>query len=148
MRPLKLSDGFTLMEVLLVVAIITIITAVSAPLVLAFQNSNELDVAGNTLAQYLYEAQSYSSNEAHDCSWGVTINNQNLTLFCGDSYSGREPEFDVIYAIPNNIIVQNNSEINFSKMTGLPKSTGSFRLTTAGNRSATVTVNNKGMVDY
>ncbi len=142
------SQGFTLIEVLLVVAIITLITVVSAPLVLSFQNANELDVSTNTLAQYLYQAQSYSLNRAHDCNWGVTINGQDLTLFCGDNYANRDANRDITYQMPLGITVQNNTEINYVKLTGVPQSTGSFTLATVGNRTATVTVNKKGMVDY
>jgi prepilin-type N-terminal cleavage/methylation domain-containing protein len=142
------ANGFTLMEVLLAVAIITIITAVGAPVFLGFQNTNELDVATNTLAQYLYEAQSYSRVEAHDCAWGVTIHTQDLTLFCGDSYATRNNAFDVIYNIPSSITVTSDLEIVYSKLYGLPQTTGSFGLSAAGGQISTVAINAKGMVEY
>ena len=148
MRLAKLSDGFTLIEVLLVVAIISLITVVSAPLLLSFQDSNELNVATSTVEQYLYEAQSYSRNGAHDCGWGVIIVNQNLILFCGDSYGSRQPAYDTIYEIPSSVFIKKSREIDYSKITGLPQSAGSFIFLARNKQSVIVTVNNKGMLKY
>ena len=53
----KNLGGFTLIEVLLTVAIISVITLVTAPVYLGFQQTNELDVATNTFVQYLYQTQ-------------------------------------------------------------------------------------------
>src|SRR3990167_9386819 len=140
----KQNHGFTLMEVLLVVAIISILTMVSAPVVLTLQRTNELDVAANTLAQYLYQAQGYSREEAHDCSWGVTIHAQDLTLFCGNSYVTRNPNFDNSYEIPANVKVGQNQEIIYDKLTGHPQTTGSYELSVS-RQTSTVSVNSKGM---
>jgi prepilin-type N-terminal cleavage/methylation domain-containing protein len=142
------SGGFTLMEVLLTVAIITIITAVGAPVFLGLQRTNELDLATNTLAQYLYEAQVYSRAEDHDCQWGVTIAAQDLTLFCGNSYASRNTNYDHVYNIPSSIAIGQNLEIVYSKLYGLPATTGSYVLNAYGGQSSTVTVNPKGMVEY
>lgn len=140
--------GFTLIEVLLTVAIISVITIVSAPVYLGFQKTNELDVATNTLVQYLYQAQSYSRAEAHDCSWGVTINGQNLTLFCGNSYASRSTAFDNVYNIPASISVTTNLEQIYSKLYGMPTITGSYNLSTTSGQTSSVTINAKGMLEY
>jgi len=142
------ENGFTLIEMLLVVAIISLITVVGAPIFLSFQATNELDVARNTIAQYLYEAQSYSRDEDHDCQWGVTISSQQLTLFCGSSYATRNTAYDISYSIPSSVVVQHSLEVTYSKLYGLPQTTGSFNLSTTGGQSTSVSVNTKGMVEY
>jgi len=141
-------EGFTLIESLLVVAIISLIVAFGAPVFLSLQNTNELDVATNTLAQYLYEAQSYSRNEAHDCQWGVTINGQTLALFCGSTYASRNTAYDHTYDIPSSVTINHSLEVVYSKLYALPQTTGSFNLAASSTETSTVTVNAKGMVEY
>ncbi|MDQ5972430.1 MAG: hypothetical protein QG553_589 [Patescibacteria group bacterium] len=141
------QKGFTLPEMLLVVAIITVITAIGTPLYLSLSNSNQLDAATSLLAQDLYQAQSYSRNRAQDSQWGVAINGQSIVLFSGASYATRDPNNDVVYAVPSGIAIGGLTQIVYSKLYGLPTSTGSFTLTGAG-KTNTITVNNKGMVEY
>ncbi len=141
------QKGFTLPEMLLVVAIITVITAIGTPLYLSLSNSNQLDAATSLLAQDLYQAQSFSRNRAQDSAWGVAVNGQNIVLFSGNSYATRNSANDVIYNVPNGITLGGASQITYSKLYGLPTTTGSFTLTGAG-KTNTITVNNKGMVEY
>lgn len=144
----KLSTaGFTLPEMLLVVAIITIITAIGAPLYLSLNNSNQLDAATSLLAQDLYQAQSFSRNRTQDSQWGVAVNGQNIVLFSGASYAARNAANDVVYNVPSGIVLGGATQIVYSKLYGLPTTTGSFTLTGAG-KTNTITVNNKGMLEY
>lgn len=146
MRKLR-SQGFTLIEIMLVMAIITAMTAVGAPFYLSLSRNNDLDVATSLLAQDLYQAQTYSRNRAQDSQWGVAVNGQVITLFSGPNYASRNTANDVVYTVPGAINISGSGQIVYSKLYGLPQTAGSFSLTANGN-TRTVVVNNKGMVEY
>ena len=139
--------GFTITEMVLVMAIIAIILAVSAPFYLSLSNSSQLDAATGILAQDLYQAQTNSRSGAADSQWGVAVNGQDITLFSGSSYATRDPDHDSTYTVPNIISISGSSQVVYSKLYGLPVSTGSFSLND-GAKSSSVVVNNKGIVEY
>lgn len=140
-------SGFTLIELILVVAIVTIMTAVAMPFYLNLSRGNDLNTATSLLAQDLYQAQSYSRNQTQDSQWGVAVNGQVITLFSGSSYAARNPAQDVSYTVPSAITISGVGQIVYSKLYGLPQSTGSFTLS-GGGQTTTVTVNSKGVVEY
>jgi type II secretory pathway pseudopilin PulG len=141
------QQGFTIIEMLLVVAVMMIITVVAAPLYANLNNSNQLDAASSILVQDLYQAQTFSRNRSRDTSWGVAVNGQVITLFSGTTYATRDTASDITYIVPSAIQLSGTNQIVYSKLYGLPTTTGSFGLT-ANGKTINVTVNNKGMVEY
>lgn len=141
------GHGFSLIEVLLVVAMVAILAMVGAPIYQSLQVSNELDVATNTLVQDLYRAQSLSRNVASDDSWGVAVNGHTITLFRGANFASRAGGADENYQVPSSVTISGINQITYTKLSGLPGSTGSFTLS-GGGKSRSVTVNSKGMVEY
>jgi Tfp pilus assembly protein FimT len=135
------------MELLLVAAIITLVSAVGLPIYISLQNSNGLDVTVNTLVQDLYQAQILSRSEQDGTSWGVAIAGQTIDFYAGSSYATRNTAYDNIFTMPVTIVTTGPSEIDFSKLYGLPTTTGTFTLTSA-KITRTVVINAVGMVDY
>lgn len=146
---IKEQNGFSLMEMLLVAGILGIITVICVPIYASLENTNGLDVATNTLVQDLYQAQMLSRSETHSSPWGVAISaaNQTITLYAGTSYTSRNSAYDTVFTFPTTSTTSGLSEVDFSKFTGLPQSTGSITLK-SGNTTNTVTINSFGMVDY
>lgn len=143
----SLHEGFTLIEMLLVIGIITTIMAIGTPLYLSLNNSNQFDGAVSILVQDLYQAQSYSRNQSQDSQWGVAVNGQVVTLFSGSSYATRNTAHDVTYTVPSAITLSGSTSIVYSKLYGLPVSTATFTMS-GGGKSSNIVVNNKGMVEY
>lgn len=139
--------GYTLIEMILVIAIISVIVAVAVPVYIGVQKSDAVDLANDILAQDLYQAQLYSRSEAHGCGWGVAISNPVITLFCGNTYASRNSAYDFNYTIPASISSSGTTEVDYSALYGLPNTTASFTFSTVG-KSVTLTLNSKGMVDY
>ncbi len=140
--------GFTLPEVLLSVALITIIGTMSIPMYRVFMVRDELDSAATTLTQNLRRAQALSRASVGDMTWGVRVGVGSILIYKGANYVLRDSSFDENTSIPTTIVPTGINEINFSKTAGLPSATGTFILTSQANETRTITINEKGMVDY
>ena len=139
--------GYTLTEMMLVVAVVSAILLVGAPVYQTLQVTTEVDVATNVIATDLNRAQSYARSVAHDTSWGVVRSGQAITIFSGSSYAARNPAYDETYTLSNALTLGGDSAIVFSKLTGLPAAAGAMTVT-GGGKTRTITWNGKGMVDY
>ena len=143
------QSGFTLLELLLSVAIIGVLAGISMPLYMTFNQRNALNSSAEDVVAALRRAQTYARGVEEDSQWGVKIASGTATLFKGSSYASREISFDEPINIPANITVSGAlTEVIFSKLVGAPATTGSVTLTSNTNETRTVTLNAKGMVSY
>lgn len=140
--------GFTLIELILVVATITALSIISIPVYSLLQVRNDLDVATNTAVQTLRRAQLLSQSVDGDSSWGVNLGQNNITLFKGVSFTLRDTNFDEVYTLSGNVTFSGISEVVFSKLLGNPATTGTIVLTTSNNETQNITLNSKGFLDY
>ncbi len=140
--------GFTLLEVLLSVTLIAIIAGISVPVYQSFQVKNDLEVTANTIAQTLRRAQTLSRAVDGDISWGVSTQNQKITLFKGAGYASRDSSFDEIFDFPKSITPSGTGEVVFSKFSGELVSTVTISLTSSNNETKNITINPKGIISY
>lgn len=139
--------GFTAIELVLSVGIISLMLAISTPIMQRFLLQNDTEVATNVLVQDLYRAQSLARNSERDNTWGVHVQTGQITLFEGTSYANRNAASDETYPIASAIAISGQTDYVFSKLTAVPTTVGSTTFT-ANNASRTVTVSAKGMVEY
>ena len=123
--PLK---GFTLLEILLVVALMGVVAGIGAPLYQSFQERNDLSLASQTLVHTLYQAQVYARAPKGYDSWGVHIATSTITLFSGNSYDTRDTDLDEVTYIGSQIQVGGTTEHLFTTFTGLPSTAGTTTL--------------------
>lgn len=145
---MKTERGFTLLEVLLSVALIAILTGISVPSFHLLMVSNDLDNTSNNLVQSLRRARGLSRAVDGDVSWGVNINSVNITLFKGSSFVNRDTNSDEIFEMPGNVTPSGIGEVVFEKFSGNPQTTGDIILKTSNNESRNITINPKGMIEY
>lgn len=145
---LHMSKGFTLIEMLLSVACLAIIMAMSIPGYNALQVRNDLDIAVTTTVESLRRAQILSQTASGDTSWGVYVATGSILIYKGTSYVSRELSFDENATISSSIIVSGLKEVNFSKMYGIPNTVGTTTLTSVRNEIRNVTINQKGTIEY
>ncbi len=148
MKRINKQQGFTLLEVLLSIAIIGLITGIGIPVYQSFQVRNDLDIAAVSMVQSLRRAQILAEAVDGDTSWGVKVQVGSIVVFKGVSYATRDANYDETFQIPTNISLSGTQEVVFAKVTGLPQSSGSGVLTSNNNETRTITINAKGMVDY
>lgn len=143
------SHGFTLIEVLLSVAIISLIAGISLPVLGSFNERNNLDIVTQGIVGQLRRAQTYTRGVNGDSQWGVHVQSSDATLFKGTSYVDRDAAFDEITTIPSSITPSGTTDILYSKLEAAPSTAGTITLTnTNNNQSRMITVNAQGMVAY
>lgn len=142
------KSGFTLIEAVLSIALITIITAISLPVYQSFQVKNDTDLARTTLVQAIRRAQLLSRAMEGDSEWGIYIAPGGGTLYKGASYASRDFAFDESYSIPTSIAPSGLTTIHFSKLSGLPTTVGTTTLTSVNADVVTISINTKGVILY
>ena len=121
--------GFTLIEVLLAIAIISLLGGLSIPIYQSFETRDSLDVTVNTVTLNMRRAQALSMASSGNSSWGVTILPEQVVLYKGVDYAQRDLDFDEIFDISADIVVSSGpQEISYSKLNGTPSETGSIVL--------------------
>jgi prepilin-type N-terminal cleavage/methylation domain-containing protein len=144
-----MKQGFTLLEVLLSLALISILAGTTITVYQSFQVKNDLNIAANTLVQTAHRAQTLARAVDSDSVWGVHVQSgANITLFKGNDYNARDTEYDELFDLPQTITSSGLSTIIFSKLTGDPDTTGSFQLHASTGESRTLTINAKGVITY
>lgn len=138
--------AFTLIEMLLSMAVIAILAAIMTPVFLSFQTRNDVDIAAMSLVRSIRRAEQLSRNGEGDSAWGVNLSSGAVTVFKGSTYASRDAGFDEIFSIPNNITFTGTSSIVFSKLYGLPAASSTIVLTSVNNESRTITINARGAV--
>lgn len=144
----KVRQGFTLVEVLLSVAVIAVLAGISAPVFSRLSTKNDLDTAVVSLAQSWRRVQALSMANDGDTVWGVKVGAGSITVFKGTSFASRDTNYDETFTLPLTISVSGAvTEITFNKLTGTPSATGTVSLTSFGD-TTTLTINSKGTVSY
>ena len=141
------SRGFTLLELLLSVAIIGVLAGLSLPVYRTLLSKNDLDVATVVTAQSARRAQLLSQAVDGDITWGMKVQRGSIVLFKGTSFGSRDTTFDETFDVPTTISVSGTTEIVFAEVTGLPQSTGTITLTSESDIQS-ISINAKGTITY
>ncbi len=148
-RKTSRQRGFTLIEVLLSIALIAILTGTTSIVYFSLLGRNSLDIAAWTTAQTIRRAQVLSQANAGNSGWGVHTQTGSVTLFKGSTYNSSDASNEVANIETN--ITTPTTDFKFDRSTGLPTTTApasafSIKLTGTQGDSRTITLNTKGMV--
>ncbi len=149
MRAVVDPHGFTLIEALLSMLIISILIGLSLPLYASFQDRNNVDLTTQSLAEMLRRAEIYARGVNGDSQWGVEIQPGSAVLFKGASFASRDTSFDESTTIASTVTMGGLTEVLFSKLSGAPNVTGNITLfATRTNDTRTVNINARGTIAY
>lgn len=142
------NEAFTLLEILLCVAMIGLIAGITAPMYNGMLTKNDLDIATTTTVQAFRRAQVLSQAMDRDSAWGVKVQSGSIVIFKGTSYAARDTTLDEITTMPTVIGVSGTAtEVVFNKLDGTPQTTGTVTLT-SGQNTKVITINAKGTTDF
>ncbi|MBI4252911.1 type II secretion system protein [Candidatus Uhrbacteria bacterium] len=140
--------GFTIIELLLSVALVGALAIFSFPVYQSFQSRSDGENAAVIVAQTMRRAQALSHAMDGDMSWGVKIQGGSIVLFKGETYASRDTTTDEVFDMPSDITPSGANEIVFEKFSGLPQSTGTVTLTSNTNETRNITINAQGTITY
>ncbi len=142
----QLDNGITIIELLIVIALIIMLGAATTPVLSNFLVRSYLQDKTNELVISLRQAQIVSLSGKEDSSWGVLTQGSTITIFKGNSFATRDQVFDQTFDVPQTISITED-EIIFSKITGNPDAIATFVVSNTIGESRTVTVNEVGTVE-
>lgn len=119
-----MTKAFTLIELLLVIAGIAALGALTAPIGVRFLQGQILDETANGILETLRRSQNSAIYQKNDSAFGVAFFPGNYVLFQGNSYASRAASADEIFELGGNTSVSGITEVVFSKLTGLPSVSG------------------------
>ena len=138
--------GFTLLELLITLAIIAVLISSSWPSLANFYLNYQLVAERDTLIAVLRKAQSSAFTNKNQGSYGLYISAEQYTIFKGISYAGRDPAFDEKFSRSTNVGISGLSEIIFASLSAAPDRTGNFILS-SGNQTLTIQINGEGTIN-
>lgn len=144
--------GFTFIEVLVVIAILLILVAVSVATFKNLGTSSTHRIATQEVLSALSEARNRSIASENDTTYGVYFATSSVTIFAGSVYSQSDP---------NNILINftggvhatsslsnNSTEVVFQRLSGFPTATGTVHVMRGDNMATnTITIHNSGLVE-
>lgn len=145
---MKNKNAFTLIEIILVLAIIAIITAIFTPVYNHFYVKNNLDIATYDVVSSLNRAQVLAKGSKHDSAWGVYVNIDEATVFKGDDYLSRDVQYDEIIPFKGISSVAGNNEVIFQKNTGHITSSTKIIIYSNSQDFENVYINELGTISY
>jgi prepilin-type N-terminal cleavage/methylation domain-containing protein len=154
---LKSKSGFTLVELLIVIALFIIVLAVGLPFTSHMQVSAQLNDAADGLVHTVRTAQERAQTRFRGQAHGVYIDIQaggddSFVLYLGNSYSTRQSSFDRTTTLDSGLTLSTTlagQDLNFAAGTATLNQSGITTTTithgVAGHRN--VVINSLGLVE-
>ncbi|MFB6181453.1 MAG: prepilin-type N-terminal cleavage/methylation domain-containing protein [Candidatus Magasanikbacteria bacterium] len=139
--------GFTLIEVLVVVGIIIVISALSLPFYGKFVNMNSINSQVTEVRKNIRLAQEEAQAGKHNSNHGIHFTTTSYTHYVGSDFNSRDKNKDEDYDLNNKLEFISSFEVNFSKDTGLPSATGTITIKNTNNgKTADISINEEGLI--
>ena len=138
--------GFTLIETLLTLGILTVLLSITLPIGFDFYTTSILQSERDTLVSILTRARGLSLTHYHGAPHGIFQTPQTFIIFQGASYATRIQTYDQLFPRTRSITISGPPELIFTPLSG---DTGPTTLTLSiGNGNQTITINAEGMIEY
>lgn len=146
LKPFSQKNGFTLLELLLSVALMSLLAGIAAPMYLSLQAENEVAIAATTVADVLRRGQIRAQAVDGDSAWGVEMVSSTITLFKGNNFAARDQNFDENYKLTATIKLSGLSYVVFNKFSGWTTASGTVIITHQDGRQKNVSVSELGII--
>lgn len=135
--------GFTLIEVVISLAILAIIFAVGSPITLDFYLDYQLEAETSLLTSALQQTRNLSMINHNESNHGLYVDADNFVIFQGVSFASRVQNQDKIFPRARLITISGPGELIFTALSGQTAST-TYNLSD-GRKNKNVYVNAEGL---
>ncbi len=144
MRTTSSSGGFTLLELILVVSVLGLLTALAIPAYASFRRNVALTNYADEIVSALRTAQNRSSTSQGGVVHGVHLTTNQYCLFTGSTFSTcTSPSYQLHGDIT---ITSGTGDAIFSRFTGAPAAPATIVLQVTGGPSKTITIDISGRI--
>lgn len=145
-----MRDGFSLIELIVIMSVLILLAAASFPLVGRFTAKAFQTQIRDEYISALELAKSRARAGVNDSDHGVFLNTSTMVLYQGPSYAFRSTTFDYRIVVPSSVRIGGNfitsTDSTFQKYSGAPVSTSTVIFFT-GAYQTTISVNERGVID-
>jgi type II secretion system protein H len=141
------QQGFTLLEVLLIIGLFGLMVALAIPFYQSFQVSSELDNSTHEIISTLRQAQmkAMASEGWQPC--GLHFDANAYTLFEGKEYDEKNPA-NQRTELPGVLSIKSdNQDVIFSRIQGVPNVTGEITVLSSNRGTRVITINELGAIN-
>ncbi len=139
--------GFSVVEMIVVMAIFAIVVATTAPLLVQFQHRQKAGNVAEDVVQILRKAEHRSLVGERDSGWGVSFQSGQYVVYAGSSYATRNSSYDERRPVASpEYVFSGSGEIVFSRGTGRPLAAGFVIVTHLSGTVRRITVGSNGAI--
>lgn len=149
------KNGFTLLEILIAIAIFAIMLSIAVAVTKSFSNTVNLNNSGKIIGTNIKLAKTRSIGALNNINYGVHFESDRVTVFAGDVFdvsdsSNKISELSDDVEIYDINLNGGGSDLVFSRLTGATNNFGNIGIRLVNNPSETkqVIINQEGQVDY
>ena len=142
----RAKAGFTVLELILVIAIFAIAVASVLPFLAKFQQTQTLSTVHENIVQSLRRAQHRAVIGERDSAWGVRFLSGSYVLYAGNSYAGRTTGLDERHTVAAVYSFAGRTEITFRKLGGSAMTGGTLTINGGAGGVKTIQVNSVGKI--
>jgi prepilin-type N-terminal cleavage/methylation domain-containing protein len=126
---LNARTGFTLLEIIIVIALSAVLSTIGIASLRSFQRYAEIDAAANQIVAVLREARDRAVADSTSTGYGVHFESGRYVRFTGSVYSATST-VNIVYSLPPalelySINLGGDSDVIFSPLNGAPDAAGS-----------------------
>jgi|GEM_PF-3702281 len=137
-----MKKSFTLIELIVSIAILGLIFGFSASSIINFSNSTKIDSSADELVSIIRKAQEKSINAEKNLSWGIDFSKSPFYILY--SQVGDQERYELDSKIK---LTKTSDVLLFEKLSG--KIDENFEIVlTLDNKSYKININSEGMIEY
>lgn len=145
------NKGFTLVELVIVIFIITLLATISTVSYLYFERKTNLDKTANDILSVIKTAQNRTLASEGASQYGIHFETNQYILFKGSSYSVGSPD-NTTYSLPQQVEIYNislsggGSDVIFQRISGATDQSGTIglRLVSDVSKTRSITISSTG----
>ena len=145
-----MNKGVTLIELLIAIAIMTLMSAAAIPIYGNLQVSSQINENTTLIVQTIRTARQNSVSRVNDSGHGVMFFTNSFVMYQGTDYATRQAAYDRLIPLDSALTLSSTltgDEVNFSKSTGVPVEAGAVTITHDLGDTKTIQINKFGAIE-